>query len=134
MNQEKIGGRKMVKCILCGEEIVHPKGARKDVPTREQIERIHREPCKRVHDEVVQKWRVGEGYKLSVLMNALVKIHEKEIKEDEGVKEYFDREKQAKGELEEIFPYMKEQRLLREEALKKVKVEEEKKEEVVEEA
>ena len=96
-------------CHLCGKEITKGKGMNQKAYLQEGI---------------MRKYRISSNEYLNAVLDGLFLLFP-DLEETKSLKEYKSRERKAKEEIEEKFPYLKE--------LKEKKKEEEKKEAAKEE-
>ena len=115
MNEKRI-------CGLCGEELTRKKGQNKKAHEYE-LQRGAHVVCLRTHEGIMRKYRISSNDYLNAVLSGLFLLFP-ELEETKSMMEYKTRERKAKEEIEENFPYLKE--------LKEKKKEEEKKEAVKE--
>ena len=113
-------------CGLCGKELTRTKGQNKKAHEYE-LQRGAHVVCLRAHEGVMRKYRISSNDYLNAVVDGLFLLFP-ELEETKSLKEYKSRERKAKEEIEENFPYLKE--IKKKEEEKKKDVEEEKKKDV----
>ena len=93
-------------CNLCGEELIRKKGQNQKAHEYE-LQRGAHVVCLRAHEGIMRKHRISGNDYLNAIVDGLFQLFP-EMEETKSVKEYKTRERKAKEEIEEKFPYLKE--------------------------
>ena len=100
MNEKK-------NCKLCGREIKKEKGMNQKAYEYALKQETHIS-CLRIHDGIMRKHRISSNDFLDAVMDGLFLLFP-EIEETKSMKNYNSRVQEAKEEIEEVFPYLKEE-------------------------
>lgn len=93
-------------CHLCGNEITKGKGMNQKAYLHALQRGVHIS-CLRIYEGIMRKYRISSNDYLNAVVDGLFQLFP-EIKETKTVKDYNSRAKKAKEEIEEKFPYLKE--------------------------
>jgi len=93
-------------CHLCGNEITKGKGMNQKAHLYELQQGAHIK-CVKIHEEIVRKYHISSNDYLNAVVDGLFQLFP-ELEETKTVKDYNSRERKAKEEIEEKFPYLKE--------------------------
>ena len=92
-------------CELCGNELKRTKGQNKKAHEYE-VQRGAHVFCLRTHEGIMRKYRISSNDYLNAVVDGLFLLFP-EMNETKSLKEYKSRERKAKEEIEEKFPYLK---------------------------
>ena len=99
MNEKRI-------CHLCGNEITKGKGMNQKAYLY-VLQRGAHISCLRIHEGIMRKYRISSNEYLNAVVDGLFLLFP-ELEETKSVKDYNSRARKAKEEIEEKFPYLKE--------------------------
>ena len=99
MNEKRI-------CGLCGKELTRTKGQNQKAHEYE-LQRGAHVVCLRIHEGIMRKYRISSIDYLNAVLDGLFLLFP-ELEETKSLKQYKSRERKAKEEIEENFPYLKE--------------------------
>lgn len=108
-------------CGLCGKELTRTKGQNQKAHEYE-LQRGAHVVCLRIHEGIMRKYRISSNDYLNAVVDGLFQLSP-ELEETKSLMEYKSRERKAKEEIEENFPYLKEIKKKEEEKKEAVKEE-----------
>ena len=109
-------------CTLCGNEIVRGKGMNQKA-YQYALQRGAHISCLRTHEGIMRKYRISSNDYLNAVLSGLFLLFP-DLEETKSMREYKSRERKAKEEIEENFPYLKKKKEEKKEAVKEEDVEE----------
>jgi len=102
-----VSGKMKTICKICGVAIKKVKGAHQ-IPQREVDNEVHDGCMRKKTHEIMQSHRISGSDYLQALIDGLFELFP-ELNETTSMTDYRSRERKAKLELEETFPFLKAQ-------------------------
>ena len=93
-------------CHLCGKEITKGKGMNQKAYLY-ALQRGAHISCLQIQEGIMKKYRISSNEYLNAIIDGLFQLFP-DMEETKSLKDYNSRERKAKEEIEEKFPYLKE--------------------------